>query len=121
MASGRETRRRAYTPALRFHALTAYFDALMARGVKKSSFRQRLLDQLDPAPGHRVIDLGCGTGTLAILLKSRAPDVEVVALDADPEASPSCSRAARPTSKWSPSTRTPRPCASRAKKPTQRV
>jgi cyclopropane fatty-acyl-phospholipid synthase-like methyltransferase len=86
MASGRETRKRAYTPALRFHALTGYFDALMARSVKESKFRQLLLDQLEPEPGHRVLDLGCGTGTLAILLKTRVPEVEVVALDPDPEA-----------------------------------
>ena len=46
MASDRKTRRRAYTPALRFHAFTGYFDALMARSLKEARFRQLLLDQL---------------------------------------------------------------------------
>ncbi len=86
MGNRQESRRRAYTPALRFHALTGWFDALMARTVKEARFRQLLLDQLDAEPGHRVLDLGCGTGTLAILLKRRAPEVEVIALDADSKA-----------------------------------
>lgn len=34
-------------------------------------------------PGHRVLDLGCGTATLAILIKRSYPDAEVVGLDGD--------------------------------------
>jgi ubiquinone/menaquinone biosynthesis C-methylase UbiE len=86
MPSDPKTRRRAYTPALRFHAFTGYFDALMARSLKEARFRQLLLDQLGATLDQRVLDLGCGTGTLAILLKTRAPEVDVVGLDADPEA-----------------------------------
>lgn len=86
MASGRSTRRRGYTPALRFHALTGCFDALMAHSAKQARLRGLLLDQLDPQPGQRVVDLGCGTGTLAILLKQRTPESEVVGVDPDPDA-----------------------------------
>jgi ubiquinone/menaquinone biosynthesis C-methylase UbiE len=32
-----------------------------------------------------VVDLGCGTGTLAIMVKQAHPDAEVFGLDADPE------------------------------------
>jgi SAM-dependent methyltransferase len=32
-----------------------------------------------------VLDLGCGTGTLALLVKERQPAADVVGLDADPE------------------------------------
>jgi hypothetical protein len=34
MASGRETHERAYTPALRFHALTGYFDTPVIHRVR---------------------------------------------------------------------------------------
>jgi len=37
-------------------------------------------------PGERVLDLGCGTGTLAVLLKKSVPEAHVVGLDADREA-----------------------------------
>jgi ubiquinone/menaquinone biosynthesis C-methylase UbiE len=33
----------------------------------------------------RVMDLGCGTGTLAIMAKRAQPNAELVGLDADPE------------------------------------
>ena len=48
--------------------------------------RQALLDQADLKPGQHVLDIGCGTGTLAILLKRRCPRIEIVALDPDPKA-----------------------------------
>ena len=50
-------------------------------------FRRRtLLDQATIKPGFRVLDIGCGTGTLAILIKSLHPGVDVVGLDPDPKA-----------------------------------
>ena len=45
-----------------------------------------LLEQAQLQPGHAVLDVGCGTGTLAVLLKRRYPTVDVVALDPDPDA-----------------------------------
>ena len=44
-----------------------------------------LLEQADLRRGQRVLDLGCGTGTLAIEAKRREPEAEVTGLDADPE------------------------------------
>jgi ubiquinone/menaquinone biosynthesis C-methylase UbiE len=45
-----------------------------------------LLDQAELRPGYRVLDIGCGTGTLAILTKSLYPDVAIVGIDPDPKA-----------------------------------
>jgi len=43
---------------------------------------ERLIERLDPAPGMRVLDAGCGPGRLTILLsKVVGPGGEVVALD----------------------------------------
>ena len=48
--------------------------------------RRTLLDQAIVGPGHRMLDIGCGTGTFATLIKGLYPDVNVVGLDPDPKA-----------------------------------
>jgi ubiquinone/menaquinone biosynthesis C-methylase UbiE len=47
---------------------------------------QELISQANIEPGHRVLDLGCGTGTLILMLKRRYSSAEVVGLDPDPKA-----------------------------------
>lgn len=74
-----------YLRALRFPALTRVYDPLIRLTTRESLFKRRLLEQAAPGPGQRVLDLGCGTGTLALLAKDRQPAVAVVGLDADPE------------------------------------
>lgn len=48
--------------------------------------RQELISQANIKPGQHILDIGCGTGTLAVLLKRRYLDLEVVGLDPDPKA-----------------------------------
>src|SRR5512139_1477613 len=42
-----------------------------------------LIDLLDPQPGERIIDLGCGTGTLTTEIAERGSDV--LGIDGSPE------------------------------------
>jgi len=72
-----------YIPALRFHGLTKLYDRVIGATLKEERFRRRLLDQAGIRPGHRVLDLGCGTGTFAILVKQAVPEAEVIGLDGD--------------------------------------
>jgi len=48
--------------------------------------RRVLVDQAGLQPTHRVFEVGCGTGTLLILVKQLHPDVAVTGLDPDPKA-----------------------------------
>jgi ubiquinone/menaquinone biosynthesis C-methylase UbiE len=50
------------------------------------SARKVLFDQAALRPGLRILDIGCGTGTLAVLIKRLHPAVSVVGLDPDPKA-----------------------------------
>lgn len=50
------------------------------------SYHRELVEQADIHPGQRVLEIGCGTGNLAILSKRLHPDAEVVGLDPDPKA-----------------------------------
>jgi ubiquinone/menaquinone biosynthesis C-methylase UbiE len=54
--------------------------------------RQELLRQAELHPGHRVLDIGCGTGSLAVLAKTSCPSVDIVGVDPDDRA---LARAAR--------------------------
>src|SRR5262245_20478656 len=48
--------------------------------------RRQLIDQATLQPGQRALDIGCGTGTLAVMMKQLHPEVDVVGLDPDPKA-----------------------------------
>lgn len=79
------TEPRGYLPALRFSALTRIYDPVVRVTTREGRFKEMLVEQVAPAAGQRILDLGCGTGTLAIQVKRREPGAEVVGLDADPE------------------------------------
>jgi ubiquinone/menaquinone biosynthesis C-methylase UbiE len=75
-----------YIPALGFDWLTPLYDPALKWLFRESRFKRRLIEQAQIQLGHRVLDLGCGTGTLTILVKQRHPETEVVGLDVDAQA-----------------------------------
>ena len=74
-----------YIPALSFRFLTPFFDFIQKYIVRDVRYKTRLIEQANIQPGQIVLDLGCGTGTLAIMAKAAQPGAEVTGLDADPE------------------------------------
>jgi len=75
-----------YVHALCFRSLTRFYDRVLRATLKEEKFKVLLVEQARVRLGQRVLDLGCGTGTLTILVKKAAPAATVVGLDGDPEA-----------------------------------
>lgn len=76
-----------YVPALGVAALTGLYDTVLALTMRERSWRPALCEQIAAhvPGGGRIIDVGAGTGTLAIAIAARRHDVEVIAVDGDPE------------------------------------
>jgi ubiquinone/menaquinone biosynthesis C-methylase UbiE len=78
-------RRDHYLPAAGHAWLLPLYDPI-DRLLGGNAARQRLVEQAELQAGQRVLDLGCGTGNLALLIKRRHPAVEVTGVDPDPAA-----------------------------------
>ena len=74
-----------YIPALRYDWLTPLYDPILRWTLRESAFKRRLVEQARIEPGHRVLDLGCGTATLTLLLRQAHPQAQVAGLDGDPK------------------------------------
>jgi ubiquinone/menaquinone biosynthesis C-methylase UbiE len=73
-----------FIPALRYDRLTPLFDFVAAVAVRDHAIKRRVLACAAIASGEQVLDVGCGTGTLAVAAARAAPGVSVTGLDADP-------------------------------------
>lgn len=73
-----------YVPALGFHWLTPYYDAVVGITTREKHFKRALIKQALFKPGQRVLDLASGTGTLTIWIKQHEPQADVTGVDGDP-------------------------------------
>jgi ubiquinone/menaquinone biosynthesis C-methylase UbiE len=79
-----ETRREFLPAAGRDVFLPLYDPVVSFMGAARA--REELIKQASIQPNQRVLDLGCGTGTLVVLLKRKYPAAETVGVDPDPKA-----------------------------------
>src|SRR5262245_48615369 len=85
MRAGASEGQRTYIPAATYDWLLPLYDVI-AKLLGTEAAHRQLVDQADIEPADHVLDIGCGTGNLTLLVKSIHPRAEVVGLDPDPKA-----------------------------------
>jgi ubiquinone/menaquinone biosynthesis C-methylase UbiE len=73
---------RRYIPAATYDWLLPLYDPIQKFLLGDSAYRT-LVDQAHLQAGQRVLEIGCGTGNVVILIKQLYPQVDVVGLDPD--------------------------------------
>jgi ubiquinone/menaquinone biosynthesis C-methylase UbiE len=72
-----------YMPAAQHDALLPAYD-LLSRVLGLSTIHRTLVEQAELADGHRVLEIGSGTGSLTIRAKRSHPAADVIGIDPDP-------------------------------------
>ena len=75
-----------YIPAAGEDWLLPLYDPLQRFVFREKHLRRGVLEQARIGPRSRVLDVGCGTGTQAVVIKRAHPDAEVTGLDGDAKA-----------------------------------
>jgi ubiquinone/menaquinone biosynthesis C-methylase UbiE len=73
-----------FIPALRFDSLTGLFDPVSKLTTREGAFKRCVLERAALVEGQRVLDLACGTGTLALAAARSVPGLRVTGVDGDP-------------------------------------
>ena len=74
-----------YIPAFHFHWLTRWYDPVMRHLFSETALKTALIAQARIQADQAVLDVGCGTGTLTLMIKQTEPHAAVYGLDVDPE------------------------------------
>lgn len=85
---------RRYLPGMGREWLLPLYDPF-TRLIGIGSAHRKLAEEAELASADRVLEIGCGTGNLALMVKRMRPQLEVVGLDPDPKALARAGRKAR--------------------------
>lgn len=80
-----EHQHRPYLPAMGHRRLIGFYD-LLTRLAGVPRMHRALVDRAAVEPGMDVLEIGCGTGNLALLVRRRRPTARVIGIDPDDRA-----------------------------------
>jgi ubiquinone/menaquinone biosynthesis C-methylase UbiE len=74
-----------FIPALDFPLLTKLFDSFISFAIPERRIKGDLMDFMNITEEDKILDFGCGTGTLLILGKQKHPEAHFEGIDIDPK------------------------------------
>lgn len=74
-----------YIPALRYKCLTPLYDFFINLTMPEKVIKQTLMATADVSATANLLDFGCGTATLTIMVKQICPEITVTGIDVDEE------------------------------------
>jgi ubiquinone/menaquinone biosynthesis C-methylase UbiE len=81
-----QQKHRSFIPAAGVDALLPFYDPLVRLLGREEQTRGRLVAEAAIRPGQRVLEIGCGTGSLVLRVKQQHPAASVTGLDPDAKA-----------------------------------
>lgn len=75
---------RDFVPALGKAGNIDKYDIVLALMTREKRWRGELVALVDPGDGETIVDIGCGTGSLAVALHAKAPGSSIFGVDPDP-------------------------------------
>jgi ubiquinone/menaquinone biosynthesis C-methylase UbiE len=72
-----------YIKGLRFDWLTRFYDPVIKLFFNEDKLREQFIFLMNLKGDETILDLGCGTGTLSIMLKKKYPDLLITGIDGD--------------------------------------
>ena len=73
-----------YVHAMRYSRLTFLYDGIVRLTTREKVFKRYMIEQIAAREGDHILDVGSGTGTLAIGIQRAYPGSHVTGLDGDP-------------------------------------
>jgi ubiquinone/menaquinone biosynthesis C-methylase UbiE len=74
-----------FIPAFHFRWLARWYDPMLRLSFPEQALKAELIAQAHIQPSQHILDIGCGTGTLSLMIKQAHPDAVVYGLDVDPQ------------------------------------
>lgn len=72
-----------YVPVLGNHRLTALYDRVVSVTMREATWPAAFVRLVAPAAGERHLNIGCGTGTLAVALAQSEARAQITGIDPD--------------------------------------
>jgi 2-polyprenyl-3-methyl-5-hydroxy-6-metoxy-1,4-benzoquinol methylase len=70
-----------YVPALGYHRLTALYDRVVAVTMREATWWAAFVRLVAPRAGESILDIGCGSGVLAVALAQVKSDAQITGID----------------------------------------